>query len=108
MHRPERWGYLQFSTAKSGQAACLIEPSAAIRERLMQLYYAERSFFQRNKKWATSLEDLELPAAPNLPQHTTSLRLTSEGYQATITSKSSGEKTETWTIGQDSRIVHHP
>ena len=26
MHRPERWGYLQFSTAKSGQAPCRIDP----------------------------------------------------------------------------------
>ena len=40
MHRPERWGYVQFSTAKPGQAAYRIDPAAAIRDRLMQLYYA--------------------------------------------------------------------
>ena len=106
MHRPERWGYLQFSTAKSGQSAHRIDSTAAIRDRLMQLYYAERSFFERNKKWATSLEELKLPSAPNLPEHTTSLRLTPDGYEGAITSSKIGANTETWTIHQDSRIGH--
>jgi predicted metalloprotease with PDZ domain len=106
MHRPERWGYVQFSTAEPGHVAYRIDPAAAIRDRLIELYYAQGSFFNQNKKWATSLNELKLPAAPGLPQHTTSLRLTSEGYEATITSKSPEGKTEAWTIGQDSRIGH--
>jgi hypothetical protein len=106
MHRPERWGYVQFSTAKSGPATSRIDPSAAIRERLIQLYYAQRAFYSRNKKWATSLQALALPAARNLPNHTTSIRLTPEGFEAAITSSTSGKKTETWTIREDSRISH--
>ena len=106
MHRPERWGYLQFSTAKSDQVAYRTEVAAAIRDRLIQVYYAQRSFFERNKKWATSLEALQLPSAPGLPEHTTSLRLTPEGFEAAITSPNSGKKAETWTIREDSRIGH--
>ena len=108
MHRPECWGYVQFSTAEPGQATYRIDPAAAIRDRLMQVYYAQKSFFEQNMKWATSLDELKLPAAAKLPQHTTSLRLTSEGYEATITSESVGEKSTVWTISQDSRISHRP
>ena len=60
MHRPERWGYVQFSTAEPGQAAYRVDPAAAIRDRLMQLYYAQKSFFEQNKKWAASLDELEV------------------------------------------------
>jgi hypothetical protein len=106
MHRPERWGYVLFSTDSPGDAASQIEPNIAIRERLMQVYYAQRSFFERNKKWATSLEALALPPAPNLPEHTTSLRLMPDGFEAAISSSGHGKRVETWTIRQDSRIGH--
>jgi predicted metalloprotease with PDZ domain len=106
MHRPERWGYVQFSTAEPGHAVYRVDPAAAIRDRLIELYYAQDAFFDQTEKWATSLDELKLPPAPGLPQHTTSLRLTAQGYEATITSKSSAGKTESWTISQDSRIGH--
>jgi hypothetical protein len=51
---------------------------------------------------------LKLPAVPGLPQHTTSLRLTSDGYEATITSNNSPDKSQAWTITHDSRISHRP
>ena len=108
MHRPERWGYVQFSTAEPGQAAYRIDPAAAIRDRLMQVYYAQKSFFEQNKKWATSLDELKLPAAPDLPQHTTSLRLTPEGYEAAITSKIRQNRAKPGRSAQDSRIGHRP
>jgi predicted metalloprotease with PDZ domain len=108
MHRPESWGYVQFSTAEPGQATYRVDPAAAIRDRLMQVYYAQNAYFGENNKWATSLDELKLPPARGLPQHTTSLRLTSQGYEATITSTSAGEKSQAWTIGQDSRITRRP
>src|SRR5262249_32216016 len=101
MHRPESLGYVQFSTSQSGQATSRIDSSAPIRDRLMQLYYAQRAFFSRNKKWATSLTALGLPAARNLANHTTSIRLTPEGFEAAITLTSSSKKTETWTVRED-------
>ena len=108
MHRPERWGYVQFSTAEAGPGALPDRPGRSRSATgSCSSTTPRRSFFEQNKKWATSLDELKLPAAPGLPQHTTSLRLTPEGYEAAITSKQSGEKTETWTIHQDSRIGHH-
>ncbi len=99
MHRPERWGYVQFSTAEPGQAAFRLDPAAAIRDRLMQIYYAQNDLLRAEQEMGgVAATSLKLPAAPGLPQHTTSLRLTPEGYEAAITSSNSGEKPETWTI----------
>ena len=62
MHRPERWGYLQFSTAEPGSVGYRVDPAAASRDRLMQIYYAQTALFKQNKKWATSLTELEAPS----------------------------------------------
>ena len=59
------------------------------------------------------------PMSRALPQHTTSLRLTPDGYEAAITFNSPGGKPESWTIRQDSighafnrarqtRLTRHP
>jgi hypothetical protein len=104
MHRPERWGYVQFSTAAAGRATYQPEPAAPLRDRLMQIYYAQNDFFKKNNHWANSLGDLKLADSPGLPEHTTSLKVLGDGYQAAITSSSPGGKPQTWTIGPDSRI----
>ena len=45
MHRPERWGFVQFSTAAPGHATFRRDPAEPIRDRLMSIYYAEKAFF---------------------------------------------------------------
>jgi len=106
MHRPERWGYVQFSTGQPGQSAFKPDLAGPIRDRLMQVYYAQKAFHETNKRWAASLDDLKLPAAHGLPDHTPSLRPTQEGYEASIKFAPPGGKRQTWTIRQDSRIRH--
>jgi predicted metalloprotease with PDZ domain len=105
MHRPERWGYVQFSTAKPRQAQFRPDPAGQLRDRLMQIYYAQKAFFKENKHWAASLEDLKLPDAPGLRNHKASLKLVPDGYEATITLSQPASHPATWTIRQDSRIV---
>ncbi len=61
MHRPERWGYVQFSTAAPGQATYRPDPAGPIRDRLMQIYQAQRAFHDKNKKWAAKVDELALP-----------------------------------------------
>jgi predicted metalloprotease with PDZ domain len=104
MHRPERWGYVQFSTAEPGQAVYRPDPAAPIRDRLMQIYYAQRAFFKKNQRWTASLDDLKLPDAPGPPPHAIKLQLTPEGYEATISTSPSDGRAANWTIRQDSRI----
>lgn len=105
MHRPERWGYVQFSTAPPGQAVYKSDPSGPIRDILMKIYYAQKAFREKNHRWAASLDELKLADFVRLLKDNPSLRLTSDGYEAAITSAPPGAKPQTWTIRQDSRIV---
>ena len=104
MHRPYRWGYVQFSTAAPGQSTYRPNPDGVIRDRLIQIYEAQRAFFKANKRWAASWHELELPDARDLPQHTSRIRLTPDGYEAAITFSPPGGKPQTLTIRQDSRL----
>jgi hypothetical protein len=104
MHCPERWGYIQFSTATLAEAAYRPDPAGPIRDRLMQIYHAQKVFNDKNNHWASKVEDLSLPDAPGLPEHSVSLHLTPDGYEASITFSSPGATAQTWTIRQDSRI----
>ncbi len=72
MHRPERWGYVQFSTAAPGTVAFRPDPDAAIRDALYRIYYAQRDYRKRSGKWATSLDPLDVrgpwPEATDAPR----------------------------------------
>jgi hypothetical protein len=104
MHRPERWGYVQFSTAKPGETAYQVDPAGPVRDRLMQIYYAQKAFFDQNKRWARALGELKLADAPESARYATTLSLSPAGYEAAITFNPTGGKPMTWTIQQDSRI----
>ncbi len=105
MHRPERWGYVQFSTAPPGQAAYKPDPAGPIRDRLMQIYHAQVEYEKRTHRWAESLDELKLPEAHGMPQqHAVTLRATEKGYVASITFTPPSGKPETWTLRQDSSI----
>jgi predicted metalloprotease with PDZ domain len=104
MHRPERWGYVQFSTIAGARATYRPDPAAIVRDRLMQIYQAEKMFFEKNDRWTGSITDLKLADLPGLPEHTTRLELTREGFEAAISTRRRGKRPETWTIRQDSRL----
>jgi hypothetical protein len=104
MHRPERWGYVQFSTAAPGQVVYQPDPAGPIRDRLMLIYRAQNAYFRQNKRWAMTLNDLKLSDAQRPPEQTTKLTLVPGGYEAAITFSPPGRKPENWTIRQDSRI----
>ena len=63
MHRPERWGFVQFSTATPGTASYRPDPASPIRDRLIDIYHAQNRFRAKNKRWAGRIEELDLPAA---------------------------------------------
>jgi hypothetical protein len=60
MHRPESWGYVQFSSAKPGQAAFHADPAGYAKHLLHRVYYAQRAFGAKEHRWARSLEELGL------------------------------------------------
>lgn len=105
MHRPERWGYVQFSTGQVDQVQFRADPAGPARDLLHQLYYAQREFQHTHKRWATSLAELGL-------EHLThkslaepfQLQPTANGYQITATVKRLRGKVQRWHICQDSRV----
>src|SRR5204862_106677 len=60
MHRPERWGYLQFSTAKPGKAEFRPDPEWERRDLLHRVYYAQRAYRKANGKYTVAVADLGL------------------------------------------------
>ncbi|MBB1284348.1 carbohydrate-binding family 9-like protein [Flavisolibacter sp. BT320] len=59
MHFPERWGYLVFSKTKENKTFVL--PSLEKRRQyLWWLYYKQKAFFSRHKKYAGTLQDLDI------------------------------------------------
>ncbi len=63
MHRPERWGYVQFSTAAPGRARYQPDQSGPARDLLHKVYYAQRDFRKQHGRWALGLGELGLEGA---------------------------------------------
>lgn len=95
MHRPERWGYLQFSTAKPGTGAFKPDPDWAVRDALHRAYYAQRAHRKKHDKYALAAGDLGL----KLPDRVT-VEATRSTYEMTWRE---GDKTR-YTITHDGRI----
>jgi hypothetical protein len=86
MHRPEEWGYIQFSTAPFGEAAFRPDPSIPLRRILHRIYYAQRKFFDTNKRWTGSLNDLDSGVRqPDVKRYSVTMMLTPEGFSASAT-----------------------
>jgi Carbohydrate family 9 binding domain-like len=100
MHRPERWGYVQFSTAKPGSGAFRPDPERHVRDQLHRVYYAQRDNRARTGGYADSLEALKLDAA-KLPKE---LRIerTRSSFDAELPAQ--GNPASRWVISQDSWI----
>jgi hypothetical protein len=105
MHRPERWGYVQFTRMEPGKVKFEADPTGPARDRLMAVYHAQRAFREKAKRWASSLDELgidpkQLPAIV--------LKPTPNGYEATIQVANGPGTARSVSIAQDSRIKVAP
>ena len=85
MHRPERWGFVQFSTAAAGTARFKLDPAWEARETLMTVYHHQKAFHQKHHRWASTLQELALG---DLPRQLT-MGATAVGFQADISVRQS-------------------
>ena len=121
MHRPERWGYVQFSTAAPGSAEYLPDPCAPARELLMQVYHAQRAFRAEHGRWAASLDEFSISQTPGLAgdvplplnpagtnqegvPSTLVLKLTADGFEAECDATSADSTLSRWHVRQDSLL----
>ncbi len=96
MHRPERWGYVQFSTKAAGPVAFTPDPHHAAKMLLHEIYYAQHAHHRKHGKFAPRLADFGLPKSPlGVPE----MEAAGFGYEARLKSGKS-----MLIIGSDSRI----
>jgi hypothetical protein len=103
MHRPERWGYVQFSKAAGGTDGFRRDPAEPARYLLHRIYYAQRDYQKARGRWATSLADLGLAdlAAESQPPK---LETTSTNYEASVAGRSLEGKPRRWHINSEARV----
>jgi hypothetical protein len=105
MHRPETWGYVQFSTAPMGTAAFRPDPAGPARHLLHRIYYAQADYHKQHGRYARTLPELGLKDLPHdglegVPK----METTESGFEATLALRLSGGTVQRWHIRQDSRV----
>lgn len=109
MHRPERWGYIQFSTAPPGEAKFQPDPTLPARDLLMEIYHRQKSYQVRELKWSDSLERLGMKAdAWRSFAAPPKLRLTDDGFEATLEAPAANGNKQLLHVRQDSRLWTTP
>jgi hypothetical protein len=102
MHRPERWGNLQFSTKKPGTVDFKPDPDWPNRDLLHRAYYAQREYRNANGKYSLAFAELGLKdkAAERLI-----LEATRNCFEASVAVPGEkGSKPRRLSITQDARI----
>jgi hypothetical protein len=106
MHRPEQWGYVQFTKKPLEQAAFVPDPSARARRVLREIYYAQKDFEKANHRWAATLSELgigpDIMAGLAAPPR---LRLTREGFECSASTQPPEGKSLKCLIWQDGKVV---
>ena len=104
MHRPESWGYVQFSSGRPRTTSFRPDPALPARRWLHEVYYAQRGYRAAHQRWARTLAELGVasPAGDELSRGT--LEVTSSLFEATVDLRVAGGKTERWHIRQDARV----
>jgi hypothetical protein len=99
MHRPERWGYLQFSTAKPGQDQFHPDPYWSTRDLLHRVYYSQRAYHKTNGKYAKTLPELGLKETANL-----SMETTRSGFEISVPLAAEGARPRRMTINNEAKL----
>jgi len=101
MHRPERWGYVQFSEGTPATAKFLSNPIRPGRDLLMEVYHLQKSYYERHHRWAESVEQLGWNAGV---KERPLLKLTETGYRATLDLPAADGWAQSWSVRHDSRL----
>lgn len=110
MHYPEQWGYVQFSDSAAGTAAEAFAeaPEDAARRVLRQIYYRQRAFRERHKRYSDRLDSLGI-GHPLLRDFLwpPRLQVTDHLFEASleeVVDLNGDGKVSRWIIRQDSRL----
>lgn len=102
MHRPEMWGLVKFTKEPGAEAASVQAiPGKSARDVALQVYYAERDFWQAHGSWATNAAQLSvdtsaLAAGVEAPQ----IEPTADGYVCSVGYSDAGQQ-HVWRVRHD-------
>jgi poly(3-hydroxybutyrate) depolymerase/transglutaminase-like putative cysteine protease len=105
MHRPEMWGILQFTKQPPGKGVSVKAiPGKPARDLALEIYYAQKDFWQAHNRCATNLAELIWnPPALSAGFEAPGLELTADGYVCSVAFQDGGQP-RTWRIRQDRRL----
>lgn len=106
MHYPERWGYTIFSEkpAREKGESFLLPYSEKQRKYLWLTYYRQKEYFKKNKRYASSLNELKVPESDiQIDGKNNTLSLEANSRQFIISIKEEGS-TSTISLDQDGLI----
>lgn len=106
MHRPERWGIVEFATASARPKAIRPNADDVARDQLMEVYYLQRQFHGTHKKFASSYKELiPLAQAAGLSiqsKREPRIELTPDGYTASVSAGFT--RSRRWHVRQDAKL----
>ena len=109
MHRPERWGYVQFSSSIGSSGSPGVPPfvpdvSWPARQWLQSVYEAQREYRQSHRRYAATFEELGVAAPSDALLRAPVLVVTPSLFEATIELHVAGSPAAVWHIRQDARV----
>jgi hypothetical protein len=105
MHRPETWGYVQFSTAAPGTATFHPDPAGPAKHLLHRIYYAEHLFREKHHHYARTLAELGLAGLGDATlAGPPRLEADDDHFQATADVKLPDGQTRRWRIREDALV----
>src|SRR5205823_3126081 len=104
MHRPEAWGYVQFSRGRPGAVSFQPDPTLPARRWLHEVYYAQREYRRVQHRWARSLEELHVAPPREGTLGGCVLQVTADLFQASVELRLAGGKPQRWNIRQDALV----
>ena len=104
MHRPEWWGFVQFSSAGPGTARFIPDVSQSARRWLHEVYYAQRDFRKARGRWAATLEELGVTAPSATDLAAPVMHVGAALFEASIELRRPGARPVRWHIRHDSLV----
>jgi hypothetical protein len=101
MHMPERWGYVQFSTAAPGSATFQPDTAGPAKHLLHEVYRAQHDYRKKHGTWARDLKSLNFAnLGPANLLDSFRMETTESLFEASVRVS----RSERWHIRQDARI----
>jgi len=100
MHRPEKWGLVEFTAATEATRPVKPGPVEAARDLLQEVYYGERAFHAKSGRFTANPVELGISPVPE----GLGIRLESDGWQASVPLKD-GKAIRRATIRQDALFL---